>query len=174
MKFTEREPPDIHTVFPHLPSGSASATVRGFTSDKIDMAQRAFDELGPTARLCISFVLNPGQLASYEIHRQTELANLSMSDLKNAIWDWSTFNSNVSHYIFLVRREKLPPEHELYLQRYIIEPITCITADILQKLKYKLMEAKQERRVDIYGTFEPVSQTRRLASLLAFEMIGHC
>ena len=92
-----------------------------------------------------------------------------MSDLKKAVKDWSTLNSSVSPSIFLVRREELPPSHERYLQRYTIEPIT---AQISQKFKYKLIEATQEQRLDIYETFEPVRQGRRLARL-AFEMIGH-
>jgi hypothetical protein len=53
----------IYFVSLHLPSCYASAIIQKFTPDDINEAHRAFNNLGPTARLCISFVENSGQLA---------------------------------------------------------------------------------------------------------------
>ena len=63
---------------------------------------------------------------------------------------------------------ELNPGDEGYLQRYTVEPITSY---VMQELKFKLMKAKQEERLRVYETFEPVPQSRRIAGL-AFEAIG--
>jgi hypothetical protein len=171
MRFTKRELSDIHIVFSRLPSCSTSAVARGFTPDKINKVQSAFDHLGPTAWFCLDFVRNPRQVVAYESHRDAELGKLSMGDLKKAITDSSTLEFRGSHSIFIIRRRtpELPPSHEHYLQEYTIEPITPY---ILQKLKYKLMDAQQEQQLDLYQTLESALQTRQLASLV-YEMIGH-
>src|SRR5712691_867224 len=125
MKFTKREFPGIHIVLPRLPSGSASTMFRNFTPGDIEAAQRAFDELGPTARLCINFVENPHQLALYESSRRTALSKLSVSGLVEALQESSNLEMNVYHTIFLMRRVgESDPEDVYYLQDYTIEPIT--------------------------------------------------
>ena len=155
--------------FPAYPLGSASAIARGFAPDAIEKVQGAFDELGPTARLCISYVANPCQLDLYESRRPSTLEGLSISDLIQAVREIRDLNFNVSlsHTLFLIRRVELNPWDERYLQRYIVEPIT---SHVRQELKLKLMKAQQEERLHVYKAFEPIPQLRRLASL-AFESI---
>jgi len=170
MKFTKCEFPGIHIVLPRLPSGSASTMVRNFTPGDIKAAQRAFDELGPTARLCINFVENPRQLAFYESSRRTALSKLSVSGLVEALQESSNLEMNVSHThtILLMRRVgESDPEDEGYLQDYTIEPITPL---VRQELKLRLMKAKQEERLRLYKLFETVPESRPVAGI-AFEAI---
>jgi len=168
MKFTKCEFPGIHIVLPRLPSGSASTMVLNFTPGDIEAAERAFDELGPTARLCIDFVENPRQLRLYESSRRTALSELSMSGLVEALQKSSNLEMNVSHTILLMRRVgESDPEDERYLQDYTIEPITPY---VRQELKLRLMKAKQEERLRLYELFETVPESRPVAGI-AFEAI---
>jgi len=146
-----------------------AAIVHEFTSDKIDEARCAFEDLGPVPRFCIDFVRVPGLLTSHRSHYEMELSNLSMGVLKEIAREWAALNIERDVSIFLIRRQELPPEHPQYLQQYTIEPITSPTS---QMLKYLLQGAQQEQRLDIYESFDAVSHTRRLAGL-AYEMIGH-
>ena len=94
-----------------------------------------------------------------------------MKELKTVAREWSALNikRDVSHAIFLIRREEVSPQHPEYLQLYTIEPITPHT---LQTFAYLLKEAEQEQRLDIYESFAQVPYMRPLAGL-AYEMIGH-
>jgi hypothetical protein len=94
-----------------------------------------------------------------------------MKELKTVAREWSAFNikRDVSHAIFLIRREEVSPQHPQYLQLYTIEPITPHTS---QTFAYLLKEAEQEQRLDIYESFAQVPFMRPLAGL-AYEMIGH-
>ena len=123
--------------------------------------------LGPTARLCISYLADQSKLEFYESCHLGALEVLSISDLIQAVRDSRDLKFDVSHTFFLIRRVELDPWDEQYLQRYIVEPIS---SHVRQELKLKLMKAKQEERLHAYETFESVPQTRRLAGL-AFESI---
>jgi len=90
-----------------------------------------------------------------------------MSNLIQAVRESCDLEFNVPHTLFLIRRVKLNPWDERYLQRFIVEPIT---SHVRQELKLKLMKAKQEERLRVYEAFEPVPQSRPLA-ILAFESI---
>ena len=146
--------------------------MRNFTPDNIELAKRAFQELGPTARLCINYVENPRQLEYYESSRRTALSKLSMDSLINALQEGSNLDMRLSHTIFLMRRveesEESDPEDERYLQRYTLEPIT---RPVMQELRRKLMRARQEERLRLYQVFETVPQSRPVAGM-AFEAIG--
>jgi len=148
-------------------SSSGSVIVHKFTPDQINKARRAFDDLGPSARLCIDYVQNPRQLETYESDRQDVLQGLSIDDLIKAVKETRNLTFNKPHTVFLLRRVELNPGDKGYLQRYTVEPIT---SHAMQELKFKLMKAKQEERLRVYETFEPVPQSRRLAGL-AFESI---
>ena len=169
MRFTKRELPGIHIVILCLPSGSASAIVQDFTPCDIDNVQRAFDELGPTARLCIDCVKIPDQLALHAPSRERALKKLKMKDLIKAIEDSSDLKIDVSHTLFLVRRvEGLNPGDMGYLQDFTLEPIT---PSVRKQLKFKLMEAEHEERLQLYKLFETVPESRRVAGV-AFESIA--
>jgi hypothetical protein len=171
MRSSHCELCDIYIIFPRLSSCSTSANVLRFTPDEIKKAEEAFNNLGPTPRFCIDYVLDPYQLAQHRSHYATQLSNLSINQLKDIAGDWSTLSikQDVSHAIFLIRREDTPACHVEYLQRYTIEPITDVTS---QTFVHLLKRAEQEQRLDLYQTFSQVSHTRRLAGL-TYEMIGH-
>ena len=146
--------------------------MHNFTPDDIKASQRAFDELGPTARLCINFVRNPRQLEYYESSRRTALSKLSMDGLVEALQEGPNLDMHVSHTISLMRRvEESDPEDERYLQRcrYTLEPITH---HVMHELRPKLMKARQEERLHLYELFEAVPQSRPMAGMV-FEAIGH-
>lgn len=165
-----RELPDIHIVFLPLPSGFASAVVHDFTVDNIKDAERLFNDLGPTARLCIDFVEDPNQLEYYELRRQSAIEALSISDLIQAVRETRNLSFNPPHTIFLIRRDESNTGDQSYLRRCIVEPISSC---IKEKLRLKLMEARDEERLRVYNAFESVPASRKLAGV-AFEAIGQC
>jgi hypothetical protein len=166
-----RELPDIHIVFLPLPSGFASAAVHDFTSDNIRDAERLFNDLGPTARLCIDFVEDPTQLEYYELRRQSAIETLSISDLIQAVRETRILSLNPPHTLFLIRRDEpnSGDQDQGYLRRCIVEPIS---SRVMEKLRLKLMAARDEERLRVYEAFESVPASRKLAGV-AFEAIGH-
>ena len=116
--------------------------------------------LGPTARLCISYVANARQVTLFEASRSSALKELSLNDLIQAVRDSRDLKFNVSHTLFLIRRVELDPRDGRYLQPFIIEPMT---SHVRQGLKLKLMEAQQDERIHTYTLFEavPASFSRR-------------
>jgi len=148
----------LYIVFLRIPSGSTSAIVHKFAPDDIDEAQRAFNDLGPTARLCISFVENPDQLHFYESRRRFALADFTPSDLIKALKDNCDLELNASHPLLLIRRVELNPWDTGYLQHYALEPITSY---VRQELRSKLMEATQEERLHLDELFTALPQFRQ-------------
>jgi len=107
-------------------------------------------------------------LWSYESRRLGALDSLSIDDLIQTVRDTRNFTFNGPDTLFLIRRVELNPGDKGYLQRYTVEPIT---SRVMQELKVKLMNARQEERLRVYETFERAPQLRQIAGL-AFEAIG--
>jgi hypothetical protein len=48
-------------------------------------AREVFLEYGPTPRLCIEYVLNPGELERFHSRRAKEIANLDLDSLLSTV-----------------------------------------------------------------------------------------
>ena len=153
----------LTVVFPCLPSGSTSAIIWRFTPGKIDKAQRAFANLGPTPWLCINFVKNPDQIEEYQSYCKYTFRKLSISNIIQAVDRSSDLKFDVSYSCFLIQRQgdnNIKPDELGYLQHHIVEPIT---SHIKQELKFKLMEAEHEAWLQVYKSFETVPELRQVA-----------
>ena len=137
----------IYLVSLRLPSCYASAIFQKFTPDDINEAQRAFNNLGPTARLCISFVENPGQLAFYQLCRQSAFLKLSIIDLMKGLQRNHGLKLDASPFLFLIRRVELNPRDTDYLQRYTVEPTS---SRVRQVLESRLIRAMRDERSHVY------------------------
>ena len=134
---------EIYFVSLRLPSCYASAIIQKFTSNDINEAQRAFNNLGPTARLCIGFVENPGQLAFYLSRRQGALWRLSIIDLMKGLQRDHGLKLDASPFLFLIRRVELNLRDTDYLQRYTVE---LIRSRVRQLLESRFIRAMRDER----------------------------
>ena len=158
----------MYCVSLRLPSRCASAIAREFRPEDIDKANKAFNNLGPTARLCISFVEDPDQLPFYQSCRQTALFNLSIIDLIKGLQQERGLGLDASPFLFLIRREELNPRDTGYLQRYTVEPIT---SHVRRLLESRLIRAMQDERSHVYKLFETVQGSKQIANFTFRSMV---
>ena len=79
-------------------------TPRYFSRDQLKEAREVYEDYGPTARLCISFVKCPDQLDFYKQRHELENSKFSLRYVLK-VAGHGDFRLDVSHSIFLIRRE---------------------------------------------------------------------
>ena len=102
----------------------------------------------------------------YQVHRSCALKDFSISNLIQPVDGSFDLNFDVSHSLFVIRRRgnNIKPGELGYLQYYIVEPITSY---VKQELKFKLIEAEHEARLQVFKSFETVPESRRVAVTLS-------
>lgn len=133
------------------------------TEDQRILSQEVFLRDGPTPRLCIDYVKDPHAL---EEHRDTvmrEISHLTMDDLFSTVRMGETLDADLSHSIFLVKRQNVDNLH-----KFTIEPISPYVRQLLKK---ELMNAEWKERLQAYRLTTRVKNSRFLAGLF-FESLA--
>jgi hypothetical protein len=141
---------------------SASADICAFTDKQLKLAQKVFEEYGPTPRLCIQFVELPTNLEQFEVKRASLIRTLSWDDLFKITKQDDLLNMDLSHHIFLVRRKD-----EANLLHHTIEPITPFVNRLLGIRLKKVQRVETLREYLLKARMED----SRLAAGYAFESI---
>ena len=142
----DRDMPSVSSIacmqFSCLYSSSTSADVYGLTNTQRTHAQYMYNKHGPTPRVCINFVLVPGQLFSYQPHLENRVPSfyigLDGQYLVRALYDSSDLNLDDFGSIFLARREDVAN-----LQDFKLEPITPFIRQLLRSNSWNCSEANK-------------------------------
>src|SRR6266436_439479 len=122
-----------------------------------------FEEIGPTPRICIDFLLNDSERELYEAELATAIHGLSLDTLTKLALNIPTLDlQEVSHKIILVSR----------MQNSELAQITPITSYVKSRLVRKLQDEERNRRLRFYSDLERVPGGRALAGLI-YESLAH-
>jgi hypothetical protein len=118
-----------------------------------------FDELGPTPRLCIDYLSNPGRLKEYRRDLRDAILDITSGQLEKLIRDIASVNlSEVSHKLFLIFRE----EREVVNGDVIVVPIT---EDVKKKLALQFRNLQKDEQIRLYEHFAKVPDSRAVAGI---------
>ncbi len=122
-----------------------------------------FEEIGPTPRICIDFLLNDSERELYEAELATAIHGLSLDTLTKLALNIPTLDlQEVSHKIILVSR----------MQDSELAQITPITSYVKSRLVRKLQDEERNRRLRLYSDLERIPGSRALAGLI-YESLVH-
>src|SRR5258708_31890125 len=122
-----------------------------------------FEEIGPTPRICIDFVLNDKQRKLHKSQLADAISSLSLDMLMKLASNLQNLDMHdVSHKIVLVSRT----------QDFELAQITPITSYVKSRLVRKLQDEERNRRLRFYSDLERVPGGRALAGLI-YESLAH-
>jgi len=122
-----------------------------------------FEEIGPTPRICIDFVLNDKQRKLHKSQLADAISSLSLDMLMKLASNLQNLDMHdVSHKIVLVSRT----------QDFELAQITPITSYVKSRLVRKLQDEERNRRLRFYSDLERVPGGRPLAGLI-YESLAH-
>jgi hypothetical protein len=123
----------------------------------------AFDQFGPTARLCISY--SQSDLDEHERDVSEAIQNISLGQLKGLVTDAECLNMHsISHKICLVSRADRENVHSQPI-------ITPITPSIQSRLANQFRNLEQDEQLRLYHQFLKAPDSRVTAGIF-FEALG--
>src|SRR5258708_3978434 len=122
-----------------------------------------FEEIGPTPRICIDFVLNDMRRKLHKRQLTDAINGLSLDMLTKLASNIQDLDMHdVSHKIVLVSRT----------QEFEFAQITPITSHVESRLVRRLQDEERSRRLRFYSDLERVPAGRALAGLI-YESLAH-
>ena len=119
-----------------------------------------FEELGPTARLCIEYASDPEQLQDYKAQLDDVISNMITGELEGLIKKSTQLTMNpVSHKICLISRRDPKNMRSAPL-------VSPITDSIKSRLSNQLRNLQQAERIHLFKQLERVPGARATAGIV--------
>ncbi|KAH9007281.1 hypothetical protein EDB86DRAFT_2870989 [Lactarius hatsudake] len=145
---------------------SKAAPIYGLEHDDPDVDEM-FNRFGPTPRICFKFLKFGHLLSRHKTKFEIALGELSPKRLQDMVTGIRQFSmDNVSHTIFLVRRQKVNSDGDW--GRPSVGPITDIVGIALRN---QLQRERRDEQLRLYRSMANVKGTRRIAGVV-FESLA--
>ncbi|KIM80623.1 hypothetical protein PILCRDRAFT_822364 [Piloderma croceum F 1598] len=126
----------------------------------VTVIDEIFEELGPTARLCIEYASDPEQLRDYKAQLDDAISNITTGKLEELIKESTQFTLDaVSHKICLISRHDPKNMRSAPL-------VSPITDSIKSRLSNQLRNLQQAERIRLFKQMERVPGVRATAGIV--------